>query len=94
VIAGAESRVSVGDSGNSYSAGTSGTGLIDLSGRECCLSAGVTRIFDGGNAPSLSWTGLVGPGSGLEKATTITQILMGQKRKYGLRRVIRIIFRR
>ena len=75
VIAGAESRMSVGDSGNSSLAGTSGTGLIDLSGRDCCLSAGVTRIFDGGNAPSLWWTGLVGPGpgSGLEKATTIRQ---------------------
>jgi hypothetical protein len=53
VIAGAGSRTSVGDLGNSSLAGTSGTSLIDLSKRECSLSAGVTRIFDGGNAPSL-----------------------------------------
>ncbi len=46
---------------------------MDLSGRECCLSAGVTRIFEGGNAPSLEWTGLVGPGSDLQKAMTIRQ---------------------
>jgi len=91
VIAGAESRISVGDSGNSSLAGTSGTSLIDLSGRDS--EGGVTRIFDGGNAPSLSWTGLVGPGSGLEKATTITQILMEQKRKYKLRGVIGILGR-
>ena len=71
VIAGAESRISVGDSDKSSLAGTSGTRLIDLSGRECSLSTGVIRIFDGGNAPSLWWTGLFGPGSGLEKATTI-----------------------
>jgi hypothetical protein len=53
VIAGADSRVSTGDLGNSSLAGTSGASLIDLSGRECPLSAGVTSIFDGGNAPSL-----------------------------------------
>jgi hypothetical protein len=93
VIAGGESRISVGDSGNSSLAGTSGTSLIELSGRECCLSAGVTRIFEGGNAPSLWWTGLVGPGSGLEKATTIRQILMKQERKYLLRGVIGIFGR-
>jgi hypothetical protein len=81
MIAGAESRISDGDSGKSSLAGTSGTSLMDLSGRECCLSAGVMRIFEGGNAPSLWWTGLVGPGSDLEKATTIKQILMEQKRK-------------
>jgi hypothetical protein len=76
VIAGAGSRISAGDLDNSSLAGTSGTRLIDLSGRECCLSAGVTRIFDGGNAPSLWWTELVGPCSDLKKATTIRQILM------------------
>lgn len=66
VIAGAESRISLGDLGKSSLAGTSGTSLIDssLSGRECCLSAGVTSIFEGGNAPSLWWPGLVGPGPG------------------------------
>jgi len=74
VIAGAESRISFGNSGKSSLAGTSGATLIDPSGREWFLSAGVTRIFDGGNAPSLWWTGLVGPASGLEKATTIRQI--------------------
>lgn len=70
VIAGAESRISLGDLGKSSLAGTSGTSLIDssLSGRECWLSAGlsagVTSIFEGGNAPSLWWPGLVGPGPG------------------------------
>jgi hypothetical protein len=94
VITGAESGISVGGSGNSSLAGTSGTSLIDLSGRECCLSAGVTRIFEGGNAPSLWWTGLVGPfgpGSGLEKAMTIRQILIEQERKYILRGIIGIL---
>jgi len=53
VIAGAESRIFVKDLGSSSLAGTSGTSSNDLSGRECCLCAGVIRIFDGGNASCL-----------------------------------------
>lgn len=75
MIAGAESRTSVGGSGNSSFDGTSGTSLIDCSGREWSLSAGVARMVDGGNAPSLAWcTGFFGPLSELQKATPIRKI--------------------
>ena len=68
-IAEAESRMSVGRLGNWSLDGGSGTISIAFSGREWFLSAGVTRIVDGGNAPSLVcltvWSGLDGSVSDL-----------------------------
>ena len=82
VITGAGSRTSVGGSGNWSFDGTSGTSLIDFSGREWSLFAGVARIVDGGNAPSLAWcTGFVGTVSNLQKATPVRKICWEQKRK-------------